>query len=75
MSLEIGSRFRLPDGRLVEVVPDTERILGMKVSNICVRCHARFNSARDCLVIGCLGPYTRDLEVGFPRILKEVENE
>ena len=73
MSLELGSRFRLPDGRLVEVVPDIERILGMKVSNICMRCCGWSNNAGDCVSIGCLSfpPLKRDLEVGYPRILKE----
>jgi hypothetical protein len=78
MSLELGSRFRLPDGRLVEVVPDVAKILGMKVSNICMRCCLRFNSVVDCVSVGCLSsaPHlTKDLEVWYPRILKEVENE
>lgn len=75
MSLELGTRFYLRDGTLVEVVPDIERILGMK-ANICMRCRARFETLF-CESIGCLSfpPLTKDLEVGYPRIIREVENE
>lgn len=76
MSLELGTRLYLRDGTLVEVVPDIERILGMKVSNSCMRCCVRSGTG-DCVSIGCLSfpPITKDLDVGYPRILKEVEDE
>ena len=80
MSLELGSRFRLPEGRLVEVVPDTEKILGFTLTEGCSRCCAKALAARHCIKIGCIiintgaGIIITLLE-GYPRILKEVENE
>ena len=75
MSLELGSRFRLPDGRLVEVVPDIEKILGMADTNSCYRCLYVVEDYHVCLSIGCTGDGSDPLFQGFPRILKEVENE
>ena len=78
MSLEIGSRFRLPDGRLVEVVPDVEKILNVAFTscNPCVRCYAlkADMDVDDCeKFFGC-DQYNSRIQ-GLPRILKEVENE
>ena len=78
MSLELGSRFRLPDGRLVEVVPDVEKILNVAFTscNPCVRCYAlkADMDVDDCeKIFGC-DQYRRAYS-GLPRILKEVEDE
>lgn len=80
MSLELGSRFRLPDGRLVEVVPDIEEILGIAKRSKCARCAAITLSDDQCAGFGCRwifarGCWTSSLSVGYPSILKEVENE
>ena len=81
MSLELGSRFRLPDGRLVEVVPDAEEILGITGRSKCARCAAVTLSGDQCGSLGCKWGYKGDysfestLSAGYPRILKEVENE
>lgn len=78
MRLELGSRFRLPDGRLVEVVPDISEILKLnRRLGPCSRCEAFMLSYYDCVAIGCLDLTTSTLELanGYPRILREVENE
>ncbi len=75
MSLELGSRFRLPDGRLVEVVPDVEKILGMADTSGCYRCLYKLEAFTVCLSIGCTGGGSDPLFQGYPRILKEVEDE
>ena len=78
MNLELGSRFRLPDGRLVEVVPDVAEILKLEWERVtCGRCAAYMLSIDDCVAIGCLnrGNARMELAEGYPRILKEVENE
>ena len=75
MSLELGSRFRLPDGRLVEVVPDIEKILGIATEQMCKRCAGLLLHVDYCIHgLGC-GVQSGSMLAGLPRILKEVENE
>ena len=78
MNLELGSRFCLPDGRLVEVVPDVKKILNVTSTscNPCTRCYAlkADMDVDDCeKFFGC-DQYNSRIQ-GLPRILKEVENE
>ena len=79
MSLELGSRFRLPDGRLVEVVPDAEKILGLTTKHVCMRCCGEGLTGVQCATLGCIiddgEGISMALSAGYPRILKEVENE
>ena len=78
MSLELRSRFRLPDGTLVEVVPDVTKILnvGFISCNPCVRCYAlkADMDVDDCVKFFGCDQYNSTCH-GLPRILKEVENE
>lgn len=78
MSLELGSRFRLPDGTLVEVVPDVAKILnvGFISCNPCLRCYA-FKAdmgVDDCVKFFGCDQYNSGI-TDLPRILKEVDNE
>lgn len=75
MNLELGSRFRLPDGRMVEVVPDVARVLGTADTSSCYRCLYKLEAFTVCISIGCTFNGSDPLFQGYPRTLKEVENE
>ena len=81
VSLEVGSRFRLPTGELVEVVPHAKYILGL-TEFMCPYCYLYGFPYDVCYEVQCLRDevetnsdiFTRlSMGDGLPRILKLVE--